>query len=74
MQEQKRKKNVGMCFLRGLGKRVILKLQQVVSNIYHDYKELIRLDDMVQKDHTLLRECWGWGEMISASLGVGGTL
>jgi hypothetical protein len=41
MQGQKRKKNVERCLVRGLGKRVILKLQQIGWNIYHDYKELI---------------------------------
>lgn len=55
MPEQTRKKNVGMCCLRGLVKRVILKLQRAVSNIYHDCRELILLDERMQKDHTLLR-------------------
>jgi hypothetical protein len=74
MQEQKRKKNVGTCFLRGLGRRVILKLQRVVWNIYHDCKGLVLRDGRVQKDHTLQRECWAWVEAASASLDAGGKL
>jgi hypothetical protein len=74
MQEQRRKMNVGMCFPKGLEKRVVLKLQQIVSNIYHDYKGLILRDGRVQKGHTLLRGCWGSVGMILASLGAGGKL
>jgi hypothetical protein len=59
MQEQKRKRSVETCFLKGLRKRVVLELQQAVSNIYHDYKKLILMDGRVQKGHTLLRGCWG---------------
>jgi len=73
MREQKRKKIVVMRCLRGWGKWVTLKLQRVVSNIYHGYKGLIPRDDKVQKDHTPLRGCWGSLVRTAASLGAGGT-
>jgi len=74
MQEQKRKMSVGMRCLTGLGKRVILKLQRAVLNIYHDYKEPIPQGERAQKDHTPLREYWGWVEMIWGCHGVGAKL